>query len=301
MNLLPKKMTNAKCRMGEKVHSPFALRHFEAPNHSAKAKIQFANHSTHGTPRRRSPGRKALFSSIHPAPASWTAAAGFTLIEVILALGVCSLVLVVISGVFGSALHLQETVSKDIDESLPVERALNLMRKDLKNAVAPGGMLAGPMQSGSLDGGVDAGDGIQIYTTTGLMSSTSPWGEIQKITYGLQSTGNADDGSKELVRSVTRNLLSTSVQDEDDQFLAKGIQKLTFSYYDGTDWLDTWDDTTQTNLPVAVRVRVQLAPKNSTQEAPQPIQMLVPLMVQVHTNELDNTESDTTTPAPGGN
>lgn len=296
MNLLPKKMSNEECRMEDTGHSSFVIRHF------GRSKIKFSSYSTHGKNTgapigRRSPGRKALFSSIHPVPASWTAAAGFTLIEVILALGICAIVLVVISAVFGGALHLQERISSDIDQSLPVERALNLMRKDLKNAVAPGGMLAGPMQSGSLAGGVDANDGIQIYTTTGLMGANSPWSEIQKITYGLQDSGESTNGSKELVRTVTRNLLSTSVQDEEDQFLAKGIQKMSFSYFDGANWLDTWGDTTQTNLPVAVRVSVQLAPRNASQEQPEPIQILVPMMVQVSTNDLDNSGSDTNDPA----
>jgi len=45
-----------------------------------------------------------------------------------------------------------------------------MIRRDLKNAVAPGFMIAGPLQSGAFQGGVDANDGIQIYTTTGLLT-----------------------------------------------------------------------------------------------------------------------------------
>ncbi|HWD94598.1 MAG TPA: type II secretion system protein GspJ [Verrucomicrobiae bacterium] len=252
---------------------------------------------------RRSPGRKALFSPFHPAPASWTAAAGFTLIEVLLALGVCAIVLVAISSIFAGALRLQEHAAANLDQSLPIERAMNLMRRDLKNAVPPGGLLAGPMQSGSLLGGVDANDGIQIYTTTGLMTPNTPWSEIQKITYGLQAPADSTNGGKDLIRTVTRNLLSTTTEDEDDQFLASGVQSLNFSYFDGQNWLDTWDDTVETNLPVAVRVSVQLVAKDSTQDPAAPLQLLVPLMAQVHTNELDNSDSDTnnSTGGPGGN
>lgn len=245
-----------------------------------------------------------LFSSIHPAPASWTATTGFTLIEVLLALGVCAIVLVVISSVFAGALRLQEHASANLDQSLPIERALSLLRKDLKNAVPPGGLLAGPMQSGSLLGGVDADNGIQIYTTTGLMSANTPWSEIQKITYGLQDPANSStNGGKDLIRTVTRNLLTTTTEDEDDQLLASGVQSLNFSYFDGQNWLDTWDDTTETNLPVAVRVNLQLAGKGDSQNPSAPYQLLVPLMAQVYTNELDNSGSDTndTTGGPGGN
>jgi type II secretion system protein J len=243
---------------------------------------------------RRSPGREASFSSVHPAPASWTASAGFTLIEVLLALMICAVVLVAISSVFTGALQLRQHSSDALSQSIPIERALGQIQRDLKNSVPPGGLLEGQLQSGALNGGVDANSGIQIYTTTGLMTPNMPWGEIQKVTYGLQTPNDSASGGKDLVRAVTRNLLSTGAQDEDDQFLLSGVQSLTFSYFDGQNWLDTWDDTTQTNLPQAVRVSLQMASSDNSAPAAQPLQVLVPLVAQVHTNATDSAESGET-------
>ncbi len=289
---MPKQMSNDGCRTAESGHSSFVIRH---------SKITFADHSAHGAAiGRRSPGRKALFSSVHPAPASWTASAGFTLIEVLLALMICSIVLVIVGSFFAGALKVQEHMNASLDQSMPIERALNTMRKDLKNAVAPGGLLAGPLQSGSLQGGVDANDGIQIYTTTGLITPNAPWGEIQKVTYGLQAPNDSSSNGKSLVRTVTRNLLSTGTEDDDEQFLANGVETMAFSYFDGNGWLDTWDDTTETNLPLAVRVNIQMAPPTPDSARPDPIQLLVPLMVQVHTNDLDNTDNSDTNSITGG-
>jgi type II secretion system protein J len=222
------------------------------------------------------------------------------LIEVLLALAISAIVLVIVSSVFASALKLQERANANVDESLPVERALSVMRKDLKNAVAPGGMLAGPLQSGSLQGGLDSDSGVQIYTTTGLMTPSTPWSEIQKVTYGLQASSDSSSNGKDLVRTVTRNLLSTGTEDEEDQFLMSGVESLNFSYFDGANWLDTWDDTTETNLPLAVKVNLQLAPKSVDASKPDPIQLLVPLMVQVHTNQLDDTDDGSTNGVAGG-
>jgi type II secretion system protein J len=306
MRLMPKKVTNDECQMADGEHSSCDIIPLPQPGPKTEkpGKIAFSKHTIHSQHQRapmgrRSPGRKALFSSVHPAPASWTAPDGFTLIEVLLALMICAMVLVVICSVFAGALRLQRSAAAQVDRSLPIERAMNLLRRDLKNAVPPGGLLAGPMQSGSLEGGVDANSGIQIYTTTGLMTPNDPWSEIQKVTYELQTAPDATNGEKTLVRAVTRNLLATGTQDEDDQFLASGIESLNFSYFDGMNWLDTWDDTTETNLPVAVRVDVQMAATDSTAEKPAPLQLLVPLMAQVHTNQLDNTDdgSSTTTGA----
>jgi len=304
MQLPHKTMKNEECRMKNSLHSSFVIGHAHAVQASG-AKMHFAEHSTHTANTgagigRRSPGRKALFSSVHPAPASWTASAGFTLIEVLLALMISAIVLVIIGSFFAGALKVQQHVNDSVDEALPIERALNVLQKDLKNAVAPGGMLAGPLQSGSADGGVDASSGIQIYTTTGLMTPNSPWSEIQKVTYGLQAPSDSSTTGKDLIRTVTRNLLTTGTEDDDEQFLAGGIESLTFSYFDGNNWIDSWDDSTETNLPMAVKVNVQMAAANMSAARPDPIQLLVPLMVQTHTNQLDNTDDGSTNSATGG-
>src|SRR5262249_51797959 len=146
---------------------------------------------------------------------------------------------------------------------------------------------------GAYQGGMDANDGIQIYTTTGLITPNDPWADIQKVTYGLQSSSDSTNGGKNLIRAVSRNLLATGPEDEDDQFVLSGVDSVSFSYYDGAQWLDTWDDTTQTNLPQAVRVSLQLAAPDSGSPHPKPVQLLVPLMAQVDTNLLNTWEAMT--------
>lgn len=219
--------------------------------------------------------------------------AGFTLIEVLLALTISAIVLVAVSMAFAGALQMRDRASANLDKSAPVERAMDMMRRDLKNVVPPGMLLAGPLQSGAYEGGMDANDGIQIYTTTGLMTPNDPWGDIQKVTYGLQSSSDSTNGGKDLIRAVTRNLLATGPEDEDDQFVLSGVESVTFSYYDGAEWVDTWDDSTQTNLPMAVKVDVQLAATDASSDRPKPMELLVPLMAQVDTNLLNTWEAMT--------
>ena len=243
---------------------------------------------------RRSPGRKALFSSVYPAPASWTASTGFTLIEVVLALGISAIVLVTISLAFTGALKLRDRAEANVQQSLPVERALDLIGRDLKNAVPPGLILAAPLQSGgAMQGGMDANNGIQIFTSTGLLTPGKPWGDIQKVTYGLQSSSDSTSNTKDLIRAVTRNLLATGPEDEEDQFVMSGVQSLKFSYFDGASWLDSWNDSTETNLPLAVRVDLQLAAPDSDSPQPKPVQFLVPLVAQTDTNLLNQLEQMT--------
>ena len=67
--------------------------------------------------------------------------------------------------------------------------------------------------------------------------------------------------------------------------LAGSIESLEFKCYTGSDWRDLWDTTTgETNLPVAVLVRLLPASEAGSPRNPKPIEMLVPLTVQPFTN-----------------
>jgi hypothetical protein len=71
-----------------------------------------------------------------------------------------------------------------------------------------------------------------------------------------------------------------------DQLMMNGVASVKVSGYDGTQWQDTWDTTSptsaNTNLPVAVRVQIQLAGNNNLNAAP--IQIVVPVDAVVRTN-----------------
>jgi hypothetical protein len=81
---------------------------------------------------------------------------------------------------------------------------------------------------------------------------------------------------KDLVRSVTRNLLTPTTPEVEDQWMMSGVQNLTISCYDGAQWWNTWDTTgltsVNTNLPVAVRVDIQPVGNQMS-----PIEILVPI------------------------
>jgi hypothetical protein len=61
---------------------------------------------------------------------------------------------------------------------------------------------------------------------------------------------------------------------------------LQFDCYDGSQWRNTWDTSAgDTNLPVAVRIRIQLVAKQGeAARNAQPLEMLVPLVTQTITN-----------------
>jgi type II secretion system protein J len=212
----------------------------------------------------------------------------FTLIEVILAIGVASIVLIAANAVFFTALHLRNATADVVDAASPIDQSLALLRRDLECAVTPkaSGVLSGDFKIGNVTStGISDPVSAEIYTATGALSDSAPWGDIQRVTYELKNSTTGNAAGKDLYRSVTRNILATATPDVEDQLMIRGVDSVEFSAYDGSQWNDSWDttDTTSanTNLPVAVRVEIQLAGSGKNDS---PIEILVPIDSQTRTN-----------------
>jgi general secretion pathway protein J len=186
----------------------------------------------------------------------------FTLIEVILAVGVMAILLAAVHAVFFSAMRLRERTCQAVDDALPLEQALATLRHDLQCAVPPGGVLAGSFRVGDItESNRNEAVSMELCTATGALREFEPWADIQRVTYELREPESPDrNGGKSLVRSVTRNLLNTVSPEVQEQALLDGVNEILFQCFDGTQWNDTWDTTTgSTNLPSALRVVIQLA------------------------------------------
>ena len=84
---------------------------------------------------------------------------------------------------------------------------------------------------------------------------------MRMITYSLGRTdsGASFEEGEGLLRRVGQEIPSTTVSYDPNsgvaELLAPEVKRLQFSYYDGTDWTDSWD-TTRTGPPVAIRVEL---------------------------------------------
>lgn len=198
----------------------------------------------------------------------------FTLLEVLIAIAVFAIVLAAINTVFYSALRLRNRTMASLDESAPMDHALAIIRRDIANIVAPN-QTNYPLQSTIISQTQFGQVTPDLYTATGQVDGLVPWGDVQKVSYGL--VPSADGTSRDLIRLVTHNLLATTTETPEQQWLIGGVKNIAFHYFDGAQWADVWDTTTQSNLPTAIKVDLDLT--NTL------MHMVVALDTQARTNQ----------------
>ena len=219
----------------------------------------------------------------------------FTLIEVLIAILILAMVMAVVHSVFHGALQLRNKTDQAFEDAIPLQHTLTLIKRDLANLALPGGTLTGTFQTSATTSSKTSANhsgqqaGPSFYTASGAISDNSSWSEMQKVTYYLTPATSGGNGM-DLIRSVTRNLLPVMTEEFSDQRLMGGVNALTFQFYSGSAWVDTWDSTTTsatsttTNmLPQGIRVQLTLAAE-AGKFAPAPIEMVVPVTVQTSTN-----------------
>lgn len=218
----------------------------------------------------------------------------FTLLEVLLAMLILSAVMVAVHSVFHAALQLRNKTDATFAEAIPLQHTLATIKNDLAGLVLPGGALSGALQtSPATNSSMNLSHngeqcGPMFYTATGTLNELQPWSEMRKVTYYLMPPTN-DAPGRDLVRSLTRNLLPANDEEYVDQRLLSGVSQLSFQFFDGTTWHDDWDSadtsSTATTNPLPSGVRVQLTLMNKAGVIDQnPIELVVPVTVNAPTN-----------------
>ena len=236
-------------------------------------------------------GKSAIRQVGKPAPLkTFHRRRAFTLVEILIAVVIFSMVLAAINGIFYGALRLRTKTSRMIEESLSNRQTVAIIRRDLQGIMAPNGVLSGSLKSGAASTDMELQGAAELYTCTGDLAETVPWGDVQKVTYLLRNPANPRAATgKDLVRMTTRNLLTTMQDLPAEQFLMGGVQQIQFYFYDGFQWRNTWDSTTETSgLPKAIKVQIDLGAERGDrgeQRTKPPIQLLVPVVVQSRTNQ----------------
>jgi len=222
--------------------------------------------------------------------------AGFTLLELLAATAMFCILVGVLHNMLFGALNLRNTTFRAIEQALPRDQLALIIRRDLTNMVAPSGVLAGPITATPEEEQGVAADTINFFTTSGVVTELEPWGDVQQVEYRLEVPEDRDtDLGYDFVREVTRNLLPSSVEEEDDEMLLewtmmRGVKSLEMLYWDGKDWQESWDSTTLDNAnPEAVRLRIEFVNGDKDLEPEHPLEITCQIAAQPRATPSDST------------
>ncbi len=183
---------------------------------------------------------------------------GFTLLELLVA---TAIVVVLVGSLFMSiriAFKQRESIQNSFEPLRTSELAMEMVKADIETAMPPTGTLAGEFsgQAGTDDRGHSAST-LEFISTGDGPRHDSGDGDLRKILFQVITPDGGTDHV--LVRTVTSNLLPTQTVTPDDEIICRGVSSFTLEFYDGTQWLPSWDSVQENNaLPAAVRVTLEL-------------------------------------------
>lgn len=185
----------------------------------------------------------------------------------------------------------------DLEGALPAKSvSLDGRQGSQTDASVVPSTLAGPfLGTPAGGGGSGAGDELEFYTTGNPMASVGTGavgagamgmgggiaaqqqalgavgaGEVRRviITAVPDPAGSRDRPALMVVRRVTENLLAPVEQPPADEILCRGVSGFRLRYFDGFQWVDSWDSTQyEDQIPPAVEVTIELErPRGSTGE-----------------------------------
>ncbi len=198
---------------------------------------------------------------------------GFTLLELLLAMALTVVVVAALAASLYTAFKARTGAVEAVESSREVSTAGDMMVRELENCLPPTGAplnagtiqgLSGANTTGTLIGSFEGlSDSVDCFVS-GPEPKAATQGDVREVVYFLEPDPSGQGGTV-LARRVTSNLLADQLLPDPDQVICRHVVSLQLSYFDGTDWNDTWDSTAQTGtllncLPVAVQITLELAP-----------------------------------------
>jgi type II secretory pathway component PulJ len=178
----------------------------------------------------------------HPPFRIRRAGRGFTLLEVLLALGMIILLFATMTRVFDDLVDARTRVRRSMFQTEGIAAAFELLTRSADAAVATG-----------LDGEAGVtGDSVSIRIARSGVATTR---------LGDSSTGISPVQDRHAVELAFRNG-EIVVRDEDDggtETLVSGLFAVRFRYHDGLEWSDSWSSAAS-GLPVAIECSIWTSP-----------------------------------------
>ena len=225
---------------------------------------------------------------------------GFTLLEITVTLGILSVVLAIVYGVFSQTIGGKELAERRAEEAAGARGALARIARDLESArpitstnpAAPQAAAAGPAPTprptgGSMllphrglfpgrvrtEGGATLGD-LAFTTFLRRPTATTFTASDLGIVHYFVAAHGPQSGALALYRETVLSLTGDGFDPDNanpaaSTMILAGVDSLDFRFFDGTDWVEAWDSADSRNFapaPLAVEITLSLVDEDGNSE-----------------------------------
>lgn len=185
-------------------------------------------------------------------------AGGFTLIEIVLAVALCTIVMALIYGVLHSTIQAAERIDELTHGSEIGPAILAQIREDVGAAFLPGtdqDYFVGQDRSGR--------DRLDFISSAAVFAAETPGSEpavhtVNEIGYQVKEGPSAEDGLV-LYRRVDPFVDAEPLRGGRLMAVAEQVTLFKITYWSGTEWLPTWVASKLDNkLPSSIRVELKM-------------------------------------------
>ncbi|HTN43316.1 MAG TPA: type II secretion system protein GspJ [Nitrospiria bacterium] len=191
---------------------------------------------------------------------AWDDPSGFTLLELLIALGIAVVLVTLLYETFNAVLRSTQIVDQESEIDQMVRVSMERMTSELRSAYWRPSSDAGSASVFLFDGedgtgGAQPADTLRFTTLSHALASagnTDP--SVSIVEYALIPDQETDTAV--LMHREETSPLSPSVNSLEEYELGESVIGLNFRYFDGQDWWDQWNDADKKKLPKAVEIQL---------------------------------------------
>jgi prepilin-type N-terminal cleavage/methylation domain-containing protein len=188
---------------------------------------------------------------------------GFTLIELITAMTIAVILASAIYGTLSAGLNSSKQGYKIAEQNQIYRVVLDIVRDDLISASVSSTTPSWAFIATSLSSGSTYQDSVEFISINQSIDwSVTGQSDEAIIKYAIDTMPNTPFIG--LIRITNRYITYPESETLNYQMVSKDIRSLDFKYYDGTEWVEEWVDTTI--LPKAVQITIGLQDSNDPEK-----------------------------------
>ena len=193
---------------------------------------------------------------------------GFSLLELLIAMTLMTIITASLYSSLSIGFKARESSQSAIKGKRGARIVMDQIKQEIISALPPSGILAGTFEgSDETDASGNAVDTLSFYSSAYTPDDEEVACDIVKVEISLETGESSDEYN--LVRGITKNLLSPKTLDPLEDIICTGVRSINFRYFDGNEWQDEWVSSDNENsLPKAVEICISFkdTDKNSSEE-----------------------------------